>query len=218
MTLAIAAVILAPIWQGPGSLGNEIFSEKNLGEINSIKEEENLEEARIIDFISPDNKLNLKYFTSWKVIDDEELVNKLLVEKMRERYSLEDLLVAFRIKGEKPSQLFVIKGLFKDQERPEDIIEIMKKSYKDQGINMTIIEEAGSILDLLDKNENKATSTELAFEATYEKEGEKLRSKEKILWLETKEAYLVTFMTPSIYWEELEEIADFIIDSAKLID
>jgi len=162
------------------------------------------------EFISPDGKLKMAYSSDWIEIKDEKILEKTTPKEKIEKYGLETLFLAQKLRKEKIAQLIISELNFDKQKSFENIIEEMKEANHQQGWEMEII-----------KSEIK--DEEDVLEAKYRKTDRyDVHSKEKILLLnpenEKTKVYLVTVIALDKNWQEFSEEAEEIINSATLIE
>ena len=162
------------------------------------------------EFISPDEKLKMKYPSDWIEMKDEKILEQIIPKEEAEKYGLKNLFLAQKFREGKYGQLKVTELTLEEEETIELLIEKMKESNLQQGWEMEII-----------KSEIK--DNEAIFETKYQKPDRlDTHSKEKIIIPESQEekkkAFLIVFMCFDKDWEEFEKEADDIIRSAHLID
>jgi len=127
-----------------------------------------------------------------------------------EKYGLETLFLAQKLRKEKIAQLIISELNLDKKKSFENIIEEMKEANHQQGWEMEIIKPE------IKDNEN-------VFEAKYRKQDRyDTHSKEKILLLEPenekRKVYLIAVITLDRDWQEFTEEADEIINSAQLVE
>jgi hypothetical protein len=162
------------------------------------------------EFISPDGKLKMAYSSDWIEIKDEKILEKTAPKEKVEKYGLETLFFAQKLRKEKIAQLIISELNLDKQKNFDNIIEEMKEANHQQGWEMEII-----------KSEIK--DGEDVLEAKYRKTDRyDVHSKEKILLLnpenEKIKVYLITVIALDKNWQEFSEEAEEIINSAKLIE
>ena len=162
------------------------------------------------EFISPDGKLKIKYSSDWIEIKDEKILAKTTPKEKIEKYGLETLFLAQKLRKEKIAQLIISELNLDKKKSFENIIEEMKEANHQQGWEMEIIKSE------IKDNEN-------VFEAKYRKQDRyDTHSKEKILLLEPEDekrkVYLIAVITLDRDWQEFTEEADEIINSAQLVE
>ncbi len=188
---------------------NLSFTQEDFSQFKSlISEKKEPNELQHKEYITPDKKLRLEYFSDWKEIEDEKFLEEIVSKETAEKYNLRTLFLAGKLRENGISQLIVSEGEFNIGENLEGVINIMEEINQKEGWEMEIIEL-----------ENK--NSEIIFEAMYKKiEHSELHSKEKMILPDQKEkkVYIVAFITFDKDWQELEEEANNIIDSVKLVD
>jgi len=162
------------------------------------------------EFISPDGKLKMIYPSDWIEIKDEKILEEITPKEKVEKYGLETLFFAQKLRKEKIAQLIISELNLDKQKNFENIIEEMKEANRQQGWEMEVIKSE------IKDNEN-------IFEAKYRKQDRSdVHSKEKILLLEPetekRKVYLITVITLDKNWGEFAEEAEEIVNSAKLIE
>jgi len=162
------------------------------------------------DFASPDGRLKVTYPSDWIEIKDEKILAKITPKEKVEKYGLETLFFAQKLRKEKIAQLIMNESNLDEQNNFEKIIEEMKEANRQQGWEMEII-----------KSEIK--DNEDVFEVKYRKQDRSdVHSKEKILLpgpeTEKRKFYLITIITLDKNWGEFAEEAEKIINSTKLIE
>lgn len=205
--------LLISYYLGKQQLGGSylFFSQKDFSQIESLISQEGKEEEIFSkEFISPDKKLKLQYFSDWIEIRDKEALEEIVPKEAKEKYNLKTLFFAGKLKKQSFSQLIVSEGIFEAEKSFEEIIDIMKESAQKEGWEMEII-----------KSEIKANQN--VFEARYKKiDRYALHSKEKIILLDQKEeerkVYLIALIVYEKDWPAFEEEVNNIIDSAQLIE
>ncbi len=190
--------------------GNRSFSfKKELSEIESLIPEEGESEVQYKKFISPDGKLELEYLSDWIEVKDKESLSEAVPEEAKEKYNLETLFLASKLKKQVFSNLVVSEGFFGPEKDFEQIVNIMEEINQKEGLEMKII-----------KFEVK--DNECIFEAAYTKIGSyRANSKEKIILLDQedkKKAYMIAFVAHAQDWQDFEEEVNNILNSTKLAD
>jgi len=160
------------------------------------------------EFISPDQKLRMRYSTDWIKMPSQDL-KLAFPQKQKEAYNPEIIFAAQRISTKGFTQLAIYRLYFVDQ-NIEEIIEEMKQANLQQGWTMKILDAA-------------IQEKEAVFEAIYQNSnGNSFRSKEKILLLQEKDQktkfYLIAFIAFEKEWAAFEKEAGDIIGSAQLIE
>lgn len=164
-------------------------------------EEENLGDLK--EFISPDKKLKIEYFSNWTEMRKEDLK---IFNQEAIKEGAEILLFAqkFKIKTSSYAFLAVQELNSKEKENIEKFVEKMKKGAEEKGGEMEITK--------IDINDNEAN-----LETKYiKKEGNIILSKEKIILTE-KKVYLITIGAPEKDWQEFEKEIDQMIQTIQLL-
>lgn len=191
-------------------LGDKTSSfEKDLSKIESLIPEEEKDKIQYKKFITPDGKLELEYLSDWIEIKDKESLSGAVSEEIKEKYNFKTLFLASNLKKQVISNLIVSEGFFGPEKDFEQILDIMKEANQKEGLEMEIIK-------------SEVENNECVFEAVYIKTGSlRASSKEKIILLNQegeKKAYMIAFVVHAKDWQEFEEEANNIINSAKLVD
>ena len=162
------------------------------------------------EFISPDGKLKMIYPSDWIEIKDEKILEEITPKEKVEKYGLETLFFAQKLRKEKIAQLIISELNLDKQKNFENIIEEMKEANRQQGWEMEIIKS--EIRDGEDVLEAKYRKTD-----RYD-----VHSKEKILLLtpenEKRKVYLITVIALDKNWQEFAEEAEEIINSTTLLE
>lgn len=189
-------------------------------ELQQILKQRALDEITYKEWVSPDGKLKLEYPSNWIEVKNLE---KFIPEISFERYDLKYLFLAQKIEVGKFAQLIVQEMMIEIDKTFEEIIEEMKESNLQEGLNMKII---------------TSTTTEenfFVFEAKYENKID-FHSKEKIIFLEpkkepvsasrppviasqlkeNKKVYLIAVIGLEKDWPDLKEEANSIINSVQI--
>lgn len=193
----------------------KIFGDKmpsikeGFSEIESSISEEGESRVQYKKFISPDGKLELEYLSDWIEVKDKESLSKVVSEGVKEEYNFETLFLASKFKKQILSNLIISTGFFGPEKDLEQILDVMKEINQKEGLEMEIIKF-------------EVEDNECIFEAVYrEVNFYRASSKEKIILLNQegeKKAYMIAFVVHSKNRQELEEEANDVIDSAKLVD
>lgn len=153
------------------------------------------------EFISPDNKLKLKYPAGW-ITAAQEFLQSFIPKDQQETYNLRTIFSAqyFGIDG--LAQIAVYQGNF-----AWPVEKISQKMHE--------TDEEGREIKIIN---SEVGEKEGVFETTYAVSGNpKLHSKEKILKEGEENTYLITFVALDKNWENFAKEADFIINSARLL-
>lgn len=152
------------------------------------------------EFVSPDGKLKIKYSSDWLKMEEKslEMFSKQMVIK-----EVKTLFFAQKIKGVALGFLSVQEIELKEDKKPEDIIEEMKKGRKEEELKISNL---------------KLAENEAVFEVDYQKEGSPgLHSKEKIL-KEANKAYIISVTSFSQSWTDFEQEANQILNSTQILE
>lgn len=176
------------------SKSNFKFPEKV--EIDSLFNEE---ESIPKEFVSPDGKLKVDYYSDWSETKENEL-KSLTQSTLEEKAKF--LLLARKIKlGGMSIAFLVIEEIESEGKSLSDIIEEIKEEDKSE------IE----VIDL------QIGEKEALLEAFYTNKSTSVRAKERLL-LKDQKVYLIAILTPDKDWEEFREETERILSSARIIE
>ncbi|MCD6550122.1 hypothetical protein J7K24_01085 [bacterium] len=172
----------------------------DLNQTNTIK-------AEYKEFISPDEKLKLKYQDDWQEIKDKTEIDKLFPLDIKEKYGLQVLFLARRINEKGPAQLVISKGETKQASSSKELINnLIEDIYKQ-------IENAQTeILNV--QTEHKKGE----FEVKYIYGNHIFRSKEIVRLTSNEDFYIIDFFAPDNLWKNFEEEIEKLIESIQLSD
>jgi len=170
------------------------FEMPNIEELLSSKNKEKKE------FVSPDNKIKLKYSSTWIELDPETL-EQMNKEAVKEEGEI--LFFAQKFKLEKAALAFLtVQEISKKEKSIEGFIETMKKETEEKGSKMEVID--------LETKEGMAS-----LEAKYQKEkSPPFHSKAKIFFTKDK-IYLISIFSLEKDWQEFEKETDEILNSIQ---
>lgn len=159
-------------------------------------------EKKYQEFISPDEKLRLKYSSDWTNVGTESIEN---LNRGMIKEGAKILFFGHKVKLEKAAfASLLIQEINLEGEKIEEIIEEMKESIKKNGGEMEI-------------SQSKIGEKEAYFEAEYKrKEGTIFLSKEKIL-ISGEKAYSIGIFALDSFWPEFKDEADEILNSAQIV-
>lgn len=191
---------------------------KKLREIRSIEDLKKLEQFQGIfgeiipdeitfkKFITPDKNIQIKYPDHWFKAEGEILKDLFPIPRhIKEKYDFTTLLVVKDIDIYGVLTLMINRLTADTPLGFDDVIRVIKDINTPQGVEINILSS--------EIKENKAI-----FEAIYKRDNERLRSKEKILFLEQEQkVFLVTFLAPEKMWKDTQELRNKIINSAQII-
>lgn len=162
------------------------------------------EDSDYKEFISPDEKLKLKYHSLWIEFPKETLEN---LNKEIVKTGSEILFFAQKFDLEKTTftSLIIQELNSENGSGTEEIIEKIKKEAEEKNIGMEILK-----LEIKEKEANLETKYQ-------QEDGDIFHSKEKIILTENK-IYLISFIAPDKDWLNFEQEAEEIINSVQLIE
>ncbi|PIZ42200.1 hypothetical protein COY34_03265 [candidate division WWE3 bacterium CG_4_10_14_0_2_um_filter_42_8] len=156
-------------------------------------------------FTTPDNKFSVAYPASWlggEMVD----VTKVVSEKTAEKYNL---TIPFLVFG--PNQINQVSVMIYSFDAQKTLPEIMEVQIKDleenEGIKAKVLSQG-------------VGDKEAIVEMSYETQKYNLRSKERVFLTESEngtiKGYWVSFMVLEDEWESYQDMAGYVIGSAKM--
>jgi len=180
---------------------NKSLSEINLPEINFP--ETNLDdflqaEEDYQEWISPDERLKLRYSTKWKSTND-------FLSQASDQIEVSDILFsAYQLKIKEQTLVFLTVNEFNSEKTLEEIIEKIEQDTEDKDGKIEIISvENGEEITWIEMSLKRSGSPDFY-------------SKVKIIFDEQK-TYLIIFTAQQVYWPEFEEEANEILNSMELL-
>jgi hypothetical protein len=167
--------------------------------INATIQNQNTESLQEKVFRSLNNEIEVTYSPQW--IDVPTNTSTLGNE---ESYTSTTLLRATKFTLEGTSAQLIITELSTSGKTIDEILQDMQKNNSETGWNMEILSSA----------QEKTQST---FDIEYTKEMATLRSKEKIVQINTEieKTYIIAIISNSSSWKEFEKEAESILDSVQ---
>ncbi|MFH1713998.1 MAG: hypothetical protein ABH831_00115 [Candidatus Nealsonbacteria bacterium] len=156
------------------------------------------------EFTAADGDFKIKYPGSWISIENEGLLKASVPAEWQEKYSFSTLLLSQQFINERFVQLIISHGVFDIS--TQEIIDKMEEANLAQNWTTEIVES----------NIGGKSNT---FQIRYLVPGSpNLYSKELILNAGGNNVYLVAFVTYEKDWTSFSEQANFILDSAQIVE
>ncbi|MFH1509581.1 MAG: hypothetical protein ABID67_00310 [Candidatus Nealsonbacteria bacterium] len=180
---------------------NKSLSEINLPEINFP--ETNLEdflqtEEDYQEWISPDERLKLRYSTKWKSTND-------FLSLASDQIEVSDILFsAYQLKVKEQTLVFLTINEFNSKKTLEEIIEKIEQDAEEQDGKIEIINV---------ENEEEIAWIEISSKRSGSPD---FYSKGKFIF-DKEKTYLIIFTTQQVYWSKFKEEANKILNSMELL-